>query len=267
MRSIEAPQHAAGHAGDARQHTLSANESDGQTDAQRAELNRLLQVLPAAEYEWLQPHLKPVVLNVRDVLAEPGEPFSHVYFIETGVVSVVNRMDGATVEVGTIGNEGMAGLSVFLDSGAVASQTFVQVAGHGKRVAADVFVTGADERPGLRRILNRYTQAFLTQVSQTASCNRVHELQERCARWLLMTHDRVGGADTFMLTHEFLSFMLGVRRAGVTVAAGVLQKAGLIRYTRGKITVLDRDGLEEASCECYGVVRGHFDRLLGTPTG
>jgi CRP-like cAMP-binding protein len=232
-------------------------------EGQHAERNRLLKALPSEEYGWLRPHFESVELKVRDVLAEAEEPFQHVYFIESGVVSVVNRIAGGTVEVGTIGNEGMAGLSVFLDAGAVTSRTFVQVPGHAKRIKAEIFSTQADERRQLRRVLHRYTQAFLTQVAQTASCNRMHEVQERCARWLLMTHDRVDGSDTFPLTHEFLSFMLGVRRAGVTVAAGALQRAGLITYTRGKITVVNRAGLEEASCECYGIVRSHFQRLLG----
>ena len=227
------------------------------------ERNRLLRALPPADYAWLEPHLKSVALTHKQVLAAQNEPFRHVYFIETAVVSVTNDVRGGTVEVGTIGNEGVAGLSVFLDVNAIPSQTFVQIPGEAKRMAAEIFAAGADERPGLRRVLHRYTQAFLTQVAQTAACNRAHELQERCARWLLMTHDRVGGADTFPLTHEFLSFMLGVRRAGVTVAAGTLQKAGLIRYTRGKVTVLDRAGLEDASCECYGIVHQHFQRLLG----
>ena len=230
--------------------------------ALRTERNRLLRALPPDEYQWLEPHLKSVSLTHKQVLAGENEPFRHVYFIETGVISVVNHVAGGTVEVGTIGNEGLAGLSVFLDVNAIPSRTFVQVPGEAKRIAADIFAAGADERPVLRRVLHRYTQAFLTQVSQTAACNRAHELQERCARWLLMTHDRVAGADSFPITHEFLSFMLGVRRAGVTVAAGTLQRAGLIRYSRGKVTVLDREGLEAASCECYGIVRKHFERLL-----
>ncbi|MEO8194240.1 MAG: Crp/Fnr family transcriptional regulator [Gemmatimonadales bacterium] len=235
----------------------------GNGNQQSAERNRLIRLLPAEEYAWLQPHFKTVNLNVGDLLADEDEPFRHVYFMETGVASVVNRVSGGTVEVGTIGNEGMAGLAVFLDGGIAASRTFIQVPGDAKRVPADVFAAGIDSRPHLRRILNRYTQAFITLVSQTAACNSAHQLEERCARWLLMTHDRVDGADTFPLTHEFLSFMLGVRRAGVTVAAGMLQKAGFITYKRGKITVLDRAGLESASCECYGIVKSHFDRLLG----
>ena len=258
-----APQYAAdkpgGHA-----RAFSSAAAHTAAEQQLAERNRLLRVLPPEEYAWLLPQLTTVPLKTKDVLAGANEPFRHVYFIESGVVSVVNHVEGGMVEVGTVGNEGMAGLSVFLDSGAIPSETFVQVAGEAKRASAQLFADGAGDRTALRRILHRYTQAFLTQVAQTASCNRAHLVEERCARWLLMTHDRVGGADTFALTHEFLAAMLGVRRAGVTVAAGVLQKAGLIRYSRGKITVIDRKGLEAASCECYAIVRTHFDRLLGT---
>ncbi len=231
--------------------------------------NRLLRCLPPDEFAWLNQHLVPVELPARLILAEQDKPFQHVYFIDTGVASVVNQIGGGMIEVGTVGNEGMAGLSVFLDADTIPSRTFIQVAGTGRRMDAHTFAAGADERPVLRRMLHRYTQAFLTQVSQTAACNRAHELNQRCARWLLMTHDRMDGVDSFVLTHEFLSFMLGVRRAGVTVAAGMLQKAGLIRYSRGRITVLDRSGLEAASCECYGIVRSHFERLLGAaaPSG
>jgi CRP-like cAMP-binding protein len=234
---------------------------------QLAERNRLLRAFSPADYAWISTHLERVPLKQNDVLAEPNEPFQHVHFVETAVVSVVNSVSGGTVEVGTVGNEGIAGLSAFLDAGESPSKTFVQIAGEGKRIDARIFVEGVDERRQMRRMLNRYTQAFLAQVSQTAACNRMHDIQERCARWLLMTHDRIGGVDSFTLTHEFLSFMLGVRRAGVTVAAGTLQKAGLIRYVRGRVTVLDRAGLEAASCDCYGIVKGHFDRLLGANAG
>ena len=157
----------------------------------------------------------------------------------------------------------MPALSAWLDGGIAGSNTFVQVPGDAPRVSESKFVAGAADRPALRRLLNRYTQAFIAQVSQTAACNRAHKLEERCARWLLMTHDRINGENTFPLTHQFLAFMLGVRRSGVTIAAGTLQQAGLIKYTRGRITVTDRKGLEAASCECYRIVQAHFERLLG----
>ncbi len=231
---------------------------------QRAEINRLLRTLVRKDYERLAPHLEPVAFEAGDVLAEENEPFTHVFFLESGVASVTNRISGGTVEVGTVGNEGVAGLCVYFDPGVgIPSRTFIQVPGSGKRLAASIFSSLADESPEFRRVLNQFAQCYLIQVAQTAACNRAHSVEKRCARWLLMTHDRVGESLTFPLTHQFLAYMLGVRRAGVTVAAGILQKAGLIRYSRGNITVLDRAGLEEASCECYGIVRKHVDRLTG----
>jgi CRP-like cAMP-binding protein len=163
--------------------------------------------------------------------------------------------------VGTVGNEGMAGLAVFLDADATPNRTLVQVAGDMARLPVEKFRDLTEKSPLFRHFLNRYTLAFLAQVSQTATCNRAHTIEERCARWLLMTHDRVG-VDSFNLTHEFLAFMLGVRRAGVTVAAGILQKAGLITYKRGNIKILDRKGLEDAGCDCYRIVSDEFERLL-----
>ncbi len=225
--------------------------------------NRLLAALAPEDYAALAPHLEPVALSVGQVLAGPGEAFAHVYFPETAVLSVIARMaDGAGVEVGTVGNEGLAGVSVLLDTEASPNETLAQIPGTALRVSAAAFTAAVDARPGLRRLLHRYAQAYLTQVAQGAACNRLHGIEARCARWLLMTHDRVGGADSFPLKQEFLAIMLGVRRAGVTVAAGALQDAGLIRYRRGGIRVLDRAGLEAAACECYGVVRRQFDRLL-----
>jgi len=229
--------------------------------------NRLLRSLTPDDYCLLKPHLESVELRTGQVLADENQPFRHVYFLEDGAASVTNHVSGGTVEVGTVGNEGMAGLAVFLDSGATPSRTFIQIPGRARRMLAADFAKLADEMPALRRVLHRYTQAFLAMVSQTAACNRLHVLEKRCARWLLMTHDRIEGADIFPLTHQFLAFMLGARRAGVTVAAGALQKAGLIEYTRGRITIVDRDGLEKASCECYGIVKSHFDRLLPADAG
>lgn len=231
---------------------------------QRSEVNRLLRALAHKDYERLAPHLESIAFKVGDVLAEENEPFAHVVFLESGVASVTNRISGGTVEVGTVGNEGIAGLSAYFDPGVgIPSRTFIQVPGNGKRISASVFSTLADESPEFRRVVNQYAHAYLIQVAQTAACNRAHSVEKRCARWLLMTHDRVRDSATFPLTHQFLAYMLGVRRAGVTVAAGVLQKAGLIRYTRGNITVLNRAGLEDAACECYAIVRKHVDRLTG----
>ena len=225
--------------------------------------NRLLAALSDDDYAWLSPMLEPVDLPVKRILASPGSAVTHVYFPVIGVASMINRTgDGSVVEVGTIGAEGMTGLQSVLSDVPLPSETFIQVAGHGFRAPAAV-ARGAAERPGFRRVLDRYTQALLVQVAQTATCNLLHPIDERCARWLLITHDRMGGADTFDLTHEFLAFMLGVRRAGVTVAAGLLARAGIIRYARGRVTVLDRAGLEAASCECYRLVHVQFERLVG----
>jgi CRP-like cAMP-binding protein len=236
------------------------------TAGQAFERNWILRAIPREEYAWLAPRLEPVKLGLNTVIAEPDVQVEHVYFPETLIASVVSRMqDGGVVEVGTIGREGMIGLSAFLDADAMVNQTLVQLAGSAKRMSASVFADGARERPVFQRLLHRYTHAYLAQVSQTAACNRMHDVLQRCARWILMTHDRVGDADAFSLTQEFLSFMLGVRRAGVTEAEGALQRAGAISYTRGVVTVVDRAKLEAASCECYRIINAHFDRMLLQP--
>jgi hypothetical protein len=165
--------------------------------------------------------------------------------------------NGAVVEVGTIGNEGAAGLDVFLGADISIPETLVQIPGQAQHMPSTEFRAAIDRLPALRSIVGQCLHAFVAQVSQTAACNRLHGVEQRCARWLLLTHDRVGGAESFPLTHQFLSFMLGVRRAGVTEALGALALAGLIRSKVGQITVLDRDGLEAACCECYAIVRRH----------
>ena len=224
--------------------------------------NRLLSALSEEDLTSLRPHLERVELQQRDPLFEQEAPIRYVYFPETAVASLVSNLaDGATVEVGTAGCEGMAGLPVFLAGDMSSLRAFVQIPGVAMRVEAKAFGDLAQAPGPLHDILLRYTQAFLTQVAQTAACNGTHLVEQRCARWLLMTHDRVVG-DSFPLTHEFLAFMLGVRRAGVTVAMRSLQDAGMVDYTRGWVEIVDRTALEGASCECYAVVRGHFDRLL-----
>ena len=224
--------------------------------------NRLLAALPPEEFERIRPHLEPIQLEQRQLLFDPETPIRHVYFPETAVVSLVSRlMDGSNVEVGTAGREGMAGLSVFLAGDTSSVQVFAQIPGMATRIEAKAFTRLAAAPGPFHQLLMRYTQAFLTQVAQTAACNGAHLVDARCARWLLMTHDRVD-TDLIPLTHEFLAFMLGVRRAGVTVAMNALQDANLVRCTRGKVAIVDRPGLEKASCECYGVVRAHFERLL-----
>ena len=224
--------------------------------------NRLLGALPREEYERILPHLELVHFEQREALFEQEERISHVYFPETMVVSLVSTMrDGAAVEVGTAGCEGMAGLPLFLADDSSSVRAFAQIPGDGVRIEADSFTNLARAPGPFHRMLLRYTQAVLTQVSQTAACNGAHLVEQRCARWLLMTHDRVAG-ERFPLTHEFLAFMLGVRRAGVTVAMRKLQDAGLVTYSRGQVEILDRAGLEGASCECYATVRAHAERLL-----
>jgi CRP-like cAMP-binding protein len=227
--------------------------------------NRLLALLPAEDYDLLEPHLERREVPLREVLAGPNTPFTHVFFPDVGVISVVSRLaDGNMVEVGTVGNEGVAGLSIVLEGESEPNTTRMQIPGAVTTVPAGVIRRLVGERPALRRLLHRYAHAYMIQLAQTAACNRAHEIAERCARWLLMVHDRMG-SDQFPLTQEALAEMLGVRRAGVTVAAGMLQRAALIKYRRGRITILDRPGLESASCECYGIVRAQFDRLLDGP--
>jgi CRP-like cAMP-binding protein len=200
---------------------------------------------------------------LREVLVEPGRPITDIYFVRNGVASMLaTEQEGGDIEVGTIGNEGFVGLPVLLGATSVPNRIIIQIEGDASRMPADAFRRIVDERPEVRRLLLRYAQHFSDLLSQSVACNRLHTLEERCARWLLMTHDRVHG-DAFDLTHEFLAIMLGVRRAGVTVAMGVLQAAGILRYTRGRVTVLDRSRLEEASCGCYGITRSTYERLLG----
>jgi CRP-like cAMP-binding protein len=170
--------------------------------------------------------------------------------------------DGTVVELATVGNEGMVGLPVFLGGDTMPLKAFVQIPGDAMRMKADVFKDSVNQGSPLHGLLQRYTQALFNQVAQSTACNRVHSIEERCCRWLLMTRDRVE-SDGFPLTQEFLSQMLGVRRPSVSVVAAILQKAGLIRYSRGRITILDREGLEAAACECYAIIKQEFDRLLG----
>jgi CRP-like cAMP-binding protein len=224
--------------------------------------NILLAMLARADRERLERNLEPVPLDTGQVLFEPDAPISHVYFVDEGVASVVSAMTEGTVEVGTIGPEGLVGVPILLHADRTPTRTFIQVAGRGRRMTADDLRTAVADSPTLQRALLRYAQAYMEQVAQTAACNRLHTLEERCARWLLMTQDRLG-ADVLPLTQQFLSYMLGVHRPAVTLAAGSLQKAGLIKYVRGKVRVIDREGLEAAACECYAITRRAFARLIG----
>ncbi|MEP6802828.1 MAG: Crp/Fnr family transcriptional regulator [Acidobacteriota bacterium] len=223
--------------------------------------NHLLASLSAKDFKRIEPLLQPIRFEIRQPLHEPGKAITDVYFPLNGVASLVTTMeDGATVEAATVGNEGMVGLPMFFATGTVSLEAFVQVAGHALRMKASAFRNEIKNGGPLFNIIQHYTQTLLTLIAQSAACNRLHSLRQRCARWLLMTHDRVDG-DDFFLTQEFLSMMLGVRRATVTVAAGELREEGLIAYRQGRIEIIDREGLEGVACECYGVIRRHFDRL------
>lgn len=225
--------------------------------------NRILSSLPLDEYERILPDLKAVPLRFRISLHEPGDKMPYVYFPNTGVISMLTVMDdGAAVEIATIGNEGMADLFVFLGLEESDSRLLIQVPGSAMRMESARFREHVQQLPSLRAILGHYAVALFALVAQSAACNRMHPMTQRCARWLLMTHDRVDAA-VFPMTHDFLSEMLGVRRPSVSVAAETLRNAGLITYHRGKVTVLDRPGLEAASCECYRLMRERFDRLPG----
>ena len=231
--------------------------------ASRQWQNRLLASLAAADRTRLLSHLAPVTLEYRRKLYDANRPIKFVHFIETGVGSLVATLrNGDAVEVGTIGNEGIVGLPVVFGDGQAPTSVYVQVPGAGLRMKADLFRQELERSASMRASMLRYAHAFFNQVAQSAACAHLHPLEQRCARWLLMTHDRMQ-SDEFPLTQEFLSMMLGVRRAGVTVAAGELQRAGLIRYSRGRVTMLDHEGLLDRSCECYGVSKREFDRLLG----
>ena len=224
--------------------------------------NRLLTALPRNEYDRLLPHLEEVSLPSRDILYEANGLIAHVFFPLTGVVSLVIMDGGSTHEVGIIGNEGLVGVPVFLGSDRSPTRAIAQIPGAALQMKAKLFQKEMRGCGPLHGLVQRYTQTMINQISQSIVCNHRHAVEKRMCRWLLMSHDRVG-ADEFPLTHEFLAQMLGVRRPTVTAVAGSLQKDGLIGYHRGKITVLDRKGLEAASCECFQVVAKELERLLG----
>ena len=225
--------------------------------------NRILSQLPTEEYERLSAHLEPVTLAAGDVLHYPQEPITRVYFPTRGTVSVIATFeDGAGVEVGVVGNEGMFGVNIVLGSQTTPHEAIVQLPGEALRAPASMIREEFRKGGQLHDLILRYTQAFLIQIAQTAACNRSHPIGGRLARWLLMSHDRAM-TDELHLTHEFIAVMLGTRRAGVSEAAGKLQHDGMIKYRRGHIQILDRKGLESISCECYPIVKKEFERLLG----
>ena len=224
--------------------------------------NHILSSLPRDELETIVPHLERVPLVRRMVAYDPLQPISHVYFVESGVISVVSIMrDRSAIETATIGCEGIIGLPVYLGVDAVAEQAFVQIPGEAFRLPTAQFRALAPRMPVLQRLLDRYAVCIFTLAAQCSGCNRSHTMEQRCARWLLMVHDRMPG-DAFELTQDFLSQMLGVRRATVSEAASQLQQAGLISYSRGRVVIVDRAGLERVVCECYGIIRSTFARIL-----
>src|SRR5437899_2380029 len=226
--------------------------------------NRLLDSLPADEQADLAPHLELVRLELKDLLVEQGKRIDSVYFPLTAVTSLLNLVqDTAGVEIATVGNEGLVGLSLSWGIDTFNPREFVQCQVPGDAIVMDpeTFASKVSQGGALTWLVHRYTQAFVTQIGQQVACNGLHTIEERCARWMLLTHDRVG-SDEFPLTQEFLAQMLGVRRPSVTLVAGVLQQAGFIRFRRGRITITDRRGLEGASCDCYNVLREVFDRLV-----
>ena len=230
---------------------------------QRRDANHILSSLPAADHRRALTKLKPTSFRRGQALYEADKPISYVYFPRSGVASMVARMaEGGTIEVATIGNEGVVGLSTYLGNGRSPMEVFVQIPGEALRMDADAFLREILTSSAWRNIAHRYAEALLTQVGQSAACNRAHTVVQRCARWLLMSHDRVLG-DAIALTHEYLGQMLGIRRASVSQAAAKLKRLKLIDYHRGWIRVLNRKGLEKAACECYRFIRSHHDRLVG----
>ncbi|WP_243040102.1 Crp/Fnr family transcriptional regulator [Dyella sedimenti] len=228
--------------------------------------NRLLAALPDAEWARWALHLEPVDMPLGKVLYESGSRLSHVYFPTTSIISLLYVMeDGASAEIAVVGNEGIVGISLFMGGESTPSRALVQSAGQGFRLKASLMLREFNRAGPVLHLLLRYTQALITQMSQTAVCNRHHSLDQQLCRWLLLSLDRLHSMELVM-TQELIANMLGVRREGVTEAAGNLQQAGLIRYQRGHITVLDRVGLEKRTCECYAVVKKEYDRLLPSPT-
>ncbi|MFL6448454.1 MAG: Crp/Fnr family transcriptional regulator [Bryobacteraceae bacterium] len=225
---------------------------------------RILSTLPEEDYLRLVPNLHSVDLPLGEVVYESSVPMDHVYFPTTCVISLLHTMsDGSIAEMGIVGNEGMVGIALFLGGVTTPNRALVQVAGEALRLSSRVLREEFTRLDAFHDCLLRYTQALITQISQTAVCNRLHSVEQRLCRWLLLSHDRVP-SDEIAMTQEFIATMLGGRRESVAIAAGHLQGAGLIYYSRGHIRILDRKGLEQRVCECYGVVKVESDRLLGT---
>ena len=224
--------------------------------------NRLLALAPDSELQRFQESFETVTLTPRDILLRPDQMVGGVMFVETGVVSMIAHLeDGTRIEVGVAGPEGMIGLPLLLGAKLSAVEAMVQARGTGLRLPAATFVAMLKQAPVLQKAMLRYVDTFQAQVQQSAACNARHRIEQRLARWLLTMHDRVEG-DSFVMTHEFMSALLGVRRPGVTLAIGALQRAGLLRHERGRVTLIDRPGLQQVTCECYETVRRRFAWLV-----
>jgi CRP-like cAMP-binding protein len=228
-----------------------------------SEPNRLLAAIPEKEYQSLAPHLEVVDVKTRKVLAWPTEPIRYVYFPRDSVVALLVPMEnGSAVEGACVGNEGMIGLEVFLGGVTANQEVVLVIPGEVVRMRAYAFREALQRSPTLRRVLNRFTLVLMNQMARISGCHRAHPVHQRCARWLLMCHDRLGGRDTFAATHELIGDVLGVRRASITEAARALHQAGAIAYRRGQMTILDRAALERATCEDYRRCRDCYDELI-----
>jgi CRP-like cAMP-binding protein len=228
-----------------------------------ARMNHLLAALPVDEFARLAPDLEPVSLPFGKVIYESGEQLEYIYFPTTAIISLLYIMEnGSTAEIGMAGNDGLVGVALFMGGSTTPSRAVVQSAGNAFRLRAKTLQTVFGSAGLFQKILLRYTQALMTQISQTAVCNRLHSVEQQLCRWLLVNYDLLQ-TNKLTMTHDLIANMLGVRREGVSIAAGHLQKQGLIKYVRGTITILDRRGLESAACECYQVVKDEYDRLLG----
>lgn len=244
--------------------TMTAKSTKGDSRSARPEVNHILQALPAKEYERLLPQLQPVPLVQNQVLFDVDAPIAGGYFVNTGLIACLTVMqNGDSVEVGLLGHEGFAGLPILLNIAHSSARITVQITGDAMRINADALYKLLPQLPMLERLLSRFTYLQALQAQQIAACNRLHEVDERLARWLLMTQDRVL-LDVLPITQELMADMLGTRRSSVTVAAGILQRAGIIDYRRGKVHILDRQKLEEAACECYPAVRTQLHAYLDT---
>jgi CRP-like cAMP-binding protein len=225
--------------------------------------NRLLRALSPLTMNRLRPHLETADLPHGHVLSKAGSPVEYAYFVNRGMVSMVKTMlDGRTAEVGAIGIDGIAGISALFGFKNAVLDAIVQVPGSALRISSRTLHREMTHSPSLQRVLQHYVQWTVSQLAQTAACNRLHSLEERCCRWLLAAHDSAR-ADTFVLTHEFLALMLGVQRAGLTITAGLLRKAGFIDYMRGQVTIVKRAGLEASACECYVTTQAQLNELFG----